>query len=103
MCILMMNGGEVWVDGAKAQKIVFDIQGSQNKFIVIGGELINISNIEGIHSEEYMKDLAHKNRGDWYCNYGYWHKKFEKCLHISDNPSITGDNKYLTSNPQLNG
>lgn len=89
LCIVMRGGIELWVDKEKADKLA-DVLGSINehKFITITGDfgekVINTADISGILSAEDIEDAKRRKNGQWKCQWGHWHDKYEKCNHQND-------------------
>lgn len=82
MCIKMRSGVEIWVEKAKAQKLI-DLMGTaETRFVDIDGEIINSANVEGVFGAKTMEDNWHRKNGYWKCKQGnYWHKRNEECGH----------------------
>ena len=77
-CVVLNGGIEKWVDGDRAEMVRRAVESNQ-KFIDIGGELINTFNIVGIFTAKTMEDKQHRQNGQYFCSKGVWHDKFEKC------------------------
>ncbi len=76
-CIIFYDKSEIWVDEETANNIIKCI-GSDTAFEINGG-LFKGNQIEGIRTEEQMKEIQLRKNGYWKCDYGTWHAKGETC------------------------
>lgn len=77
ICISMRNGIQIWVDEEKVDAL--QAQMEKAKFIKISNQIINTADIVGIFNAETMQETTRHKNGQWKCNQGQWHEKFEKC------------------------
>lgn len=92
-CVLLKNGDQIWVNAersGKLKQLLLNAQGTA--FVDIDGKLISTSLIAEIMSATDYADFSHTKRGEWKCNFGEWHSKFDKC-ECRAVPSE--ENKYL--------
>ena len=82
LCVLMKSKVEIWVDEAKGQKLM-DLLMAKTKiqFLQLGDEAINVNCIEGVFSPDTMATMKRNKKGDWQCEYGYFHEKGQECGH----------------------
>lgn len=80
MCIVIRGGIEKWVEKDKADMLCKALQDKNcPQFIDYGNELINKSDITGVFSANTMEEKTRQKNGQWKCQYGVWHEKFDKC------------------------
>lgn len=84
VAICMMCGVVIWIE--KDRTVALDkldaIPRSEwPQFIGIDGQKINPSRVEGIFTAEAMEDAQRRKNGQWQCQFGEWHDRFEKCGH----------------------
>jgi len=79
MCILIMGGPQIWIERDKLPQLKQLIEAK--KTFEFEGELINPSNISGVFNAKTMEEVTRRKNGQWKCDYGFWHKKFEECAH----------------------
>lgn len=75
-------------------------------FLKITGELVKVSEINGIWEDATWEEMQHESRGDTKCLYGYWHPKGEGCAHRSVSvkqniPGVTIDEQIEQPRPDL--
>lgn len=82
VCVLMKSKVEIWVDEAKGQKLM-DLLMAKTKiqFLQLGEEVINVNAIEGVFNPETVATMKRVKRGDWQCEYKYFHERREECGH----------------------
>ena len=82
MCVLMRSGVEVWMEEAKAQKLIGILNNPDcPRFIDYGGEKLNVADISGVFRASTMEEKTRRKNGEWKCSAGEWHERFEKCSH----------------------
>jgi ribosomal protein L19E len=77
MCVVIRGGLEVWIDDDKVDNLMIVIE--KNSVVKIDNNVINTKDIVGIFTPEVMKGRDTRKRGDWQCDYGRTHQKYEKC------------------------
>lgn len=77
MCVVVRGGLEVWIDEDKIDNLKALIE--RGGLIGIGKNLINSKDIVGVFEASTMSDYNHRKNGEWKCEKGSWHKKFEEC------------------------
>lgn len=81
-CIQMRNGAEVWLEEERVQNLIDNLMLlSGNKFIKVNDEIINTADIVGVFSAQTMEEITRRKNGQWKCDYGYYHSKYEECAH----------------------
>lgn len=79
MCIVIRGGIEIWVEADKLPDI--EKGKEQKKSFILNGELINSADIVGVFKATTMEEFARRKNGQWKCDFGFWHDRFEKCGH----------------------
>jgi hypothetical protein len=80
MCLLTMDGIEIWITKEQTEKINKIVQDKNNRFIKIGDERINSHSISGIYTGERIRHLRRIKQGWWQCEAcGRWHPRGEQC------------------------
>ena len=79
VAIVMRNGAEIWIENEKANQLKHLLGTTKTKFVEIEDEIINSADLVGIFKAETMEDITRRKNGQWKCEYGAWHDKFEKC------------------------
>jgi hypothetical protein len=80
MCIVIRGGIEKWVEKEKSDTLSSALKRKDcPQFIEYEGEMINRADITGIFSADTMQEKTRQKNGQWKCQYGEWHDKFEKC------------------------
>lgn len=79
MCICVRGGIEVWVEQEKMEPLVEMIKNKE--LIRIGDNVINPVDISGIFGAKEMEERNRRKNGQYQCQYGYWHEKFDQCGH----------------------
>ena len=81
MCVCMRNKVEVWVERERVEKLKEILSNTkENRFIDFNGQSINTADIIGIFDAETMEDMTRRKNGQWKCDQGNWHNRYEKCL-----------------------
>lgn len=79
-CLYLRNSVELWIDDDKAERVKQDLMsGNVGNFIKVENRVINVKEIVGIFSAQELDDLKRRKNGQWKCEYGAWHNKFEVC------------------------
>ncbi len=78
--ILMTGDIRIWITEKEfetAEKLI----GAGKVFINLDGRLINTKSIiyAGPRNELELADRI--KRGEWKCEYGFWHEKYQQCGH----------------------
>lgn len=81
MCILIRGGMEIWVEAEKLETLKAMIKAKE--LIQIGKNVINPVDISGIFEAKEMEDRNRRKNGQYQCQYGFWHEKFDQCGHRS--------------------
>lgn len=81
MCVCMRNKVEVWVESEKVEKLKEILSNTkENRFIDFNGQSINTADIIGIFDAQTMEEMMRRKNGQWKCDQGNWHNRYEKCL-----------------------
>jgi len=78
-CLLTRDKGQFWMTEERANSVKNLLSNNKPEFIDLDGEYIRTFHITGIYTAERMADLTHRQNGEWLCDHGYWHAKFEQC------------------------
>jgi hypothetical protein len=79
--VLMIKGGyRVWITPKQAEAIRMVLLRGE-KFISIDDLLFNSQDISFILPASEIDREDRIKRGEWQCEYGYWHSRGEKCGH----------------------
>ena len=79
-CVVIRGGFEIWVDTEKADRLQNTLQNlTSHLFITWGDDQFNTADVTGIFSPETMDERTRRKNGQWQCQAGYWHDRFEKC------------------------
>lgn len=79
-CVLIQGGIEVWVDEEKVGRLAQDlVSGTAKGFIQLEGRTFNSFHIVGVFSPEDLEEMKRRKNGDFKCDSGNWHVRFEKC------------------------
>lgn len=81
MCIVIRGGVEIWVEAEKLENLKAMIQAKE--LIQIGNNIINPVDISGIFEAKEMEDRNRRKNGQYKCQHGFWHEKFDQCGHRS--------------------
>ena len=81
VCVLMRGGIEIWVDVEKVDMIKMGME--QKRIFKIGNSIVNGVDIMGVFEAKTMEERNHRKNGDWQCQHGFWHEKFNQCGHRS--------------------
>lgn len=81
MCVVIRGGLEVWIDEDKVDNLMAVIE--KNSVVKIEKNIINTKDIVGVFTPEVMKDRDSKKKGEWRCDYGKIHQKYEKCVCVN--------------------
>jgi len=81
VAIVIRSGIEIWVEKERADNLI-QLLKSENcpQFIEYENQIINKADITGIFNPQTMDERTRRKNGQWQCNNGKWHEKFEKCL-----------------------
>jgi ribosomal protein L19E len=79
MCVVIRGGIEIWIEKEKIDPLAKAIE--RKEVIRIGNNIINSVDISGIFEAQVMEEHTRRKNGQWRCDYGFWHKKFEECAH----------------------
>ena len=77
----MRGGIEIWVDVEKVDMIKMGME--QKRIFKIGNSIVNGVDIMGVFEAKTMEERNHRKNGDWQCQHGFWHEKFNQCGHRS--------------------
>lgn len=81
VCISMRNGVEIWIEKDRVSHLVDSIEKiKDNKFIVIGEEVVNTADIVGFFKADTMEESTRRKNGEWKCQHNNWHNKYESCF-----------------------
>ena len=58
--------------------------GAKINFLQVGDEIINASCIEGVFSAETIATMKRIKKGDWQCDFGYFHERGQECGHVDE-------------------
>lgn len=76
----MRSGVELWLENEFIENLKKVLLNSkESKFIEIGENIINSSDIVGIFSPNVMEEKSYIKRGYWKCDKNQWHSRMEKC------------------------
>ena len=85
MCIVLINGIELWVEKERIDTLMQVINNSkENKIIEFDGQFISTSSVSGIFTSQIMEERTRRKNGQWKCNKGVWHERKEQCECLSD-------------------
>jgi hypothetical protein len=79
MCLCLKNGIEIWIEKEKLDAITPLLE--TKRFININGNIINTESIMGVFLAKEMEEKSHRKNGEWKCDFGFWHKRYEECGH----------------------
>jgi hypothetical protein len=84
VAICMMGGVIIWIE--KDRAVALDAldkvpRGEWPQFIKVGDQKINPSRVEGIFTAQAMEEAGRRKNGEWQCQHGHWHDRFDKCGH----------------------
>lgn len=77
--VSIRGGTELWIDEDRVQDLEKALQNSNNKFIKISGQLVNVFEVLGVFSVEAIEERQRRKNGEWKCQKGKWHEKFKIC------------------------
>jgi predicted transcriptional regulator len=78
--IQMRSGIELYIDEEKSiklQRVLQEIK--ESKFIQFENQTLNTADIVGIFDIDTVENAKRQKRGEWQCEKGEWHAKFDKC------------------------
>lgn len=79
-CLLLKNKIQLWLTDEKLKKLLDSkILNEFNIIIEVCGEYINTNDVSGIFSKEKIEELERRHNGQWKCDKGNWHDRFDKC------------------------
>lgn len=79
-CVIIRGGFEIWVDVEKANRLQDTLQNlTSHLFITWGDDQFNTADVTGIFSPATMDERTRRKNGQWQCQAGEWHDRFEKC------------------------
>lgn len=79
-CVVIRGGFEIWVDVEKANRLQMELENLKTHlFITWGKDQFNTADVTGIFSPETMDERTRRKNGQWQCQAGSWHDRFEKC------------------------
>lgn len=73
-CVVINGGIEKWLEKDKAQMVSAAVKRG-DKFVEIGGELINTFAVSGVYNAQTMADKTRRMNGEWQCRHGVWYGK----------------------------
>lgn len=76
-CVLLNGNIEKWVEEKNADIVRMAVKRG-DKFIEIGGELINTFSVVGVFSPATMADRFRARNGEWKCRHGEWWTKNDR-------------------------
>lgn len=79
--IVLMGGMRIWINEKEYQEIKKEIYG-RKAFVEIEGNIINTNSILYAGSRIGIDEADRIKRGDWKCQYGFWHTKGQECGHM---------------------
>jgi hypothetical protein len=80
VCVLVRSGIEIWVEKDRADILIKMLQNKDcPQFIEYENQIINKADISGIFNSKTMEEKTRRKNGQWKCENGIWHDKFEKC------------------------
>ena len=80
VCVQMRAGMQIWIEANRAQTLQSILENlSEHKFIRFDEQTINTADIVGVFTAQTMDMHTRRKNGEWQCNYGEWHERFEKC------------------------
>ena len=80
VCIVIRGGIEIWVEQERAEILKQSLLSDKcPQFINYENKLINKADITGIFDALVMEEKTRLKNGQWKCQYGTWHDRFEKC------------------------
>jgi hypothetical protein len=79
-CIMLRGGYKTYINKLQNNQLTEKINVS--KFIVIGEKTINSSDIMFILPASEIEYTERVKRGEYKCEYGYWHTKGQECGHM---------------------
>lgn len=80
------KGFQIWINDEQAQQ-VRKLMLAGNQYLDIDGRMIKLDEVALLKGED--NDRAEKlRRGDWKCEYGYWHAKGDQCGHGLSRPAL---------------
>jgi len=80
-CVCFRNGVEIWIpEGEKLDKFQSLLSNlSNHMFVGWEGRNMNTADIVGIFMPEDIEDMKRRKNGQWKCQKGSWHDKFQEC------------------------
>lgn len=60
-------------------KGVLDAIQSSAKFVIVQGDYVMLNSIVAIQSEDRAQEAERLRAGDYKCNFGKWHTRYDKC------------------------
>jgi hypothetical protein len=80
MCVCMRNKVEIWVEKEKIEKLKEILANTTgNRFIDFDGQSINTADVIGIFDAQTMEEMTRRKNGQWKCDQGNWHNRYENC------------------------
>lgn len=79
MCVQFRSGVEIWLEKDRADKLQKVLLEGKNQFIEYDGQVLNRADIVGVFDANTMVEATKRKNGEWKCNKGVWHQKFQDC------------------------
>jgi len=76
----MKSGIEIWLEADRATALRQALQSlTGSKFIDLGDEMLNTTEIEGIFTAPTLADFTRRKNGEWKCTHNEWHTRGQQC------------------------
>lgn len=86
-CIVLNGNIERWLESEKADMVRMALKRG-DKFVEIGGEIMNTFSIVGVFNAATMEERIRRRNGEWQCEHGKWWEKGDKKCHCVSNDII---------------